>query len=147
MSLFSKSCSICSAPPDVLTAVNEALAKREKLRPLATRSGFSRAALSRHNRKCRGRRTIEAHREKLNTGDAFFTLWPGETLPANLPASVGWIARVQYQQTNVAECGNPRALPFDERTAGSFYDAAKAEDAERAQRELANAPETSPPTQ
>jgi hypothetical protein len=45
-------CSICAAPPEVVRAINAALSKKEKLRDLAARSGFSKSALVRHSNKC-----------------------------------------------------------------------------------------------
>ena len=50
-------CSICSSP--VVNDINDALAKSEPLRSIAKRSGFSRAGLSRHSRKCVGRLRVE----------------------------------------------------------------------------------------
>jgi hypothetical protein len=55
-------CSICSS--HVCAEINQALLKKEPLRELAKRSGFSRAALSRHGRNCIARDTIAFHRAK-----------------------------------------------------------------------------------
>jgi len=52
-------CSICASP--ILREVNDALAKGERLRELAARSGHSRASLSRHSRKCISRAGIAQH--------------------------------------------------------------------------------------
>lgn len=59
------SCSICSAAPEVLKAINESLAAHEKLRDLAARSKFSRSALSRHSRRCVRRAVIQEHASKI----------------------------------------------------------------------------------
>jgi len=57
-------CSICSAPPEVLAAVNEALRKREKFRDLAERTGFSRASLHRHSKRCVPRDTLAQYKAR-----------------------------------------------------------------------------------
>lgn len=73
-----KFCSICSAPDNVRTAINQALADREPLRSIAKRSAFSRAALSRHSRKCVSRETVKKHRDlALNQSTARLVIaWP-----------------------------------------------------------------------
>jgi hypothetical protein len=45
-------CSICSAPGDARAAVDGELEAKVPLREIAEKSGFSRASLSRHHRKC-----------------------------------------------------------------------------------------------
>src|SRR6266404_348542 len=72
-------CSICTSP--IRPELEAALDKREPLRSIAARSGYSRASLSRHNRRCRGRQAIAeykthgtydpfSHRIWLKWGDA-----------------------------------------------------------------------------
>jgi hypothetical protein len=56
-------CSICSAPREIRERVNDALAKKVKLRTLAAESGFSRAGLSRHNRKCLPKQQLKNFRD------------------------------------------------------------------------------------
>jgi hypothetical protein len=73
-------CSICSANPDVLAAVNQALQNKQKLDDLARESGFSRAALSRHSRKHMLRHALARNREirLLNMdGRRVVAQWPG----------------------------------------------------------------------
>jgi hypothetical protein len=75
-------CSICNS--GVVQEINAALAKREKLRPLAAKSGFSRAALSRHGRNCIQREAIAKHHSLLfnpNT-DRIIMAWPQPPDPA-----------------------------------------------------------------
>ena len=120
------SCSICSSPNDVAQAIDAALTKKEPLRLLAARSGFSRAALSRHSRRCRVRMTIENHR--LASGPAatpdtpvkFFTLWPNKAIPRGLPSDVP-VFRVEYDPPWIS---NPRNL-------AQVWAAALREDTER----------------
>jgi hypothetical protein len=87
-------CSICAAPANVRQAIDDSLDKGDKLRPLATRSGLSRATLSRHNRRCRVRTTLENYRHAsgpqatIDRPGKFFTLWPGEKIPDWLAADV-----------------------------------------------------------
>ena len=73
----SQTCSICSSP--VRAEIEAALDKKEPLRAISARSAFSRASLSRHNRKCRGRQIIAEHK-LLGQYDPYthrvFLLWP-----------------------------------------------------------------------
>jgi hypothetical protein len=77
-----QNCSICSsAPLAVLTALNDALTKRTKtLRVLAKESGYSRATLSRHSRKCIARSAVEENlRLRFDPRvDRLKVLWPGD---------------------------------------------------------------------
>jgi hypothetical protein len=57
-----RDCSICSAPVQVLNAVNDALAKHEKLRDIAARSGFSKSAIGRHKLKCCPREILTSYK-------------------------------------------------------------------------------------
>lgn len=74
-------CSICSSP--VCEQVNEALRKGETLRALASVSGFSRAALSRHNRKCLPKAALLDYRSRTKismTGRRTIVSWPSSAL-------------------------------------------------------------------
>ena len=79
-------CSICAS--QVTSEINAALARREKLRDFEKRSSFSRAALSRHPRKCLARTAIEEHaswntiRTDLASGKArLVPVYPGDAVP------------------------------------------------------------------
>ena len=51
---------MCSSP--VREQLERAIDAGQPLRQLAATSGYSRASLSRHNRRCRNRQAIETHR-------------------------------------------------------------------------------------
>jgi hypothetical protein len=72
-----QTCTICSSP--IVAQINAALDAGEKLRPLAEKSGFSKASLSRHNRRCRYKVAIAQHRAgQYNPRTDFVWLeWPG----------------------------------------------------------------------
>jgi hypothetical protein len=69
------SCTICSSPPDVRNAIDEALYKKEKLRDLEKRCAFSRATLSRHSRRCLPKNTLEAHRTRGRFNQYKHRIW------------------------------------------------------------------------
>ena len=73
-------CSICAAPPEVLKAVNEALGKKEKLRNVAKRSGFSKSTLGRHRLNCLPREIIASNRSKRfnSASGQVFVSWPDD---------------------------------------------------------------------
>lgn len=88
-------CSICSAPSVVQAAIDEALSKKENLRDLARRSGFSRAGLSRHNRKClRAAALADFARMRLNASGKIHVYFPPQAVPA--AAQNDWIVEVTY---------------------------------------------------
>jgi hypothetical protein len=77
------SCSICSASPKLVAAVNSSLDRKTPLRKLSLESGFSRASLSRHDRRCRVRETLQTHRQtKFNpvNGARVIVQWPAGQL-------------------------------------------------------------------
>lgn len=76
------SCSICAAPAEVLTAINYALARHEKLRDIEKRSGFSKSSLHRHSNKCIPRNAIVSYKTvKLNSvGRRYVVQWPDGSL-------------------------------------------------------------------
>ena len=79
---------MCSAPPDVLDAVNAAIRAKEKFRDLAARTAFSRASLHRHASKCISRDAVAAHKAgKFNpVSDLLWTQWPdGEITLQGVP--------------------------------------------------------------
>jgi hypothetical protein len=57
-------CSICAAPVEVIGAINDALRKKEKLRDIEARAGFSRSALSRHSRNCIPKLILAEHKAR-----------------------------------------------------------------------------------
>lgn len=61
-------CSICTAPPEVRALIDHELSKaigtRKPLRVLAALGGFSKSALSRHDRNCLSRARLEAFRDR-----------------------------------------------------------------------------------
>jgi len=59
-----KKCSVCSAPPEVLTTVEARLRDGTELRVIETESGFSRSALDRHRNKCMKRAALVANRDR-----------------------------------------------------------------------------------
>jgi hypothetical protein len=72
-------CSVCNSP--ILREINDALAKNEPLRSIAKRSGFSRAGLSRHARRCIGRQRVELHGSMLGdlaNGAKLVVVYPNE---------------------------------------------------------------------
>jgi hypothetical protein len=70
-------CSICSAPPDVLQAVNNALLAGESGRKIAARSAFSKSALYRHRDKCIARTTLAKHRQLVTSEPGrHIVVWP-----------------------------------------------------------------------
>jgi len=75
-------CSICNAPADVRTAIDEALLKKEKLRDLAARTAFSRASLSRHSIKHLQRNLLASHKWHSRYDPQRHRLWmvgPGDS--------------------------------------------------------------------
>ena len=74
----SQTCSICSAPAEVQSAVNMALRKRERLRDIQARAGFSRSALSRHSIKCLGKQILDEHKTAFfnHKTDSAWIEWP-----------------------------------------------------------------------
>jgi hypothetical protein len=134
-------CSVCSAPAEVFAAVNNALRKKEKLRDIEARAGFSRSALHRHSKNCLPKLILAEHkaltfnpkngREVVSWPNGTFTVHGKPIREENLlPDDL--LIRVTYESTPIGLLGNPRAVPFDDRTAESFFDATLAEDAERA---------------
>lgn len=90
-------CSVCSAPGNVLQAVNDALARKEKLRDLEKRSGFSRSALSRHGRRCIAVQTLTTYRDNKfhPETDRAIVRWPNQTIPALGPND--WLVAVSFE--------------------------------------------------
>jgi hypothetical protein len=68
-------CKTCTSP--ILREIDEALDKGEPLRDIATRSGISRAALSRHNRKCRARRRVQEYKNASSHQGRLFVRYEG----------------------------------------------------------------------
>jgi hypothetical protein len=68
-------CSICSAPPEIIELVNQAIRAHEKFRDLAARTAFSKAALHRHSQKCLPKITLADHAQKTNFAP-FSPVWP-----------------------------------------------------------------------
>lgn len=72
-----RNCSICSAPAAVRSAIDEAITAGEPLRAIEGRSAFSRAALSRHGRRCLPRDTVALHRNRGKLqARRIITSWP-----------------------------------------------------------------------
>ena len=106
-----RDCSICSAPVEVVRAINSALAKREKMRDIAARSGFSKSAIHRHSQRCVPREIISAHKSArfdARTGRVFVS-WPddpscpadtrGKLLPGHrIPGEHDVMLHVQYEK-------------------------------------------------
>jgi hypothetical protein len=104
-------CSICSAPINVLRAVNDALAKREKLRSIAARSGFSKSSIHRHSQRCVPRQVLASHQaSRFNSQlGRIFVQWPdhescppdlrAKLLPSHrLPGEHDILLRVEYEK-------------------------------------------------
>jgi hypothetical protein len=93
--LNNKSCSICSSL--VIQEINAALLRKERLRDLEKRSGFSRAALSRHSRNCIARDSIAEHKSKKAFNyrtQLIWTEWPDgslnvQAIPHDFQGTVG----------------------------------------------------------
>jgi hypothetical protein len=101
-----QTCTVCSSA--ILAEINAALDKRESLRALAARSGISRATLSRHNRRCRGRDAVADYKGKRGSpDDCLAVIWPGQPIPAD---SQHDLLVVEYVQTPVHQFQNPMAL-------------------------------------
>jgi hypothetical protein len=72
---MANTCAICSAPPKVLDAVNAGLEQKTPLRTLAAASGFSRAGISRHARKCVPKTVISTHRSSNYANARLLVRW------------------------------------------------------------------------
>jgi hypothetical protein len=75
-------CSICSAPVQVLKAINEGLAKRTKMRDLAKQSGFSKSAIGRHSKNCLARQILSSYQTtRFNPAlGRIFVRWPDDPI-------------------------------------------------------------------
>ncbi len=89
----SQFCGICESP--IRAEIETALDQKEPLRSIAARSGHSRASLSRHNRKCRGRQAIAEYKEgKFNPlTQSVWTEWPDghlarQSVPSNFQGTL-----------------------------------------------------------
>jgi hypothetical protein len=65
-------CSVCSAPAEVRLSVDDALQRKEKLRVIAKRCGFSKSALGRHKLHIRS----SSQRRMFAPGDRLFVHYP-----------------------------------------------------------------------
>ena len=98
-------CSVCESA--VRAEIDAALDKKEKLRTLAARSGISRATLSRHNRRCRGRDAVADYKSKRGNSDgALLVIWPGQPIPTD---SQHDLLIVSYIETPIDQFQNPMA--------------------------------------
>ena len=79
-----KHCSVCSSPASVRAAVDSALAKHEKLRDIAHKSGFSKSAVHRHSQKCVARNVLSSHKAHFARGGKFFAWFPNQPFPTGL---------------------------------------------------------------
>jgi hypothetical protein len=135
-------CSICASP--VLREVNEALAKGERLRDLAARSGHSRASLSRHSRKCISRNKLAQHSTVLSdylSGRAnLVVLYPGDDQSAVREQDI--IVQIEYEKAlDPSNAPNPYPLlTKEERAAYDEQQAAARLGADK----VADIPKTSP---
>jgi hypothetical protein len=76
-------CTICAAPPVVKTAVNAAPSKKEKMRDIAARGGFSKSAVHRHSQRyvwrdvlaaCKTSTRFDPHNQRI------FVQWPDDPI-------------------------------------------------------------------
>lgn len=128
-------CSICNAPPEVFAAVNAALRKKEKLRDIEARAGFSRSALSRHGRNClprfvlatrkaRAELNLKHCREVVSWPNGTFTL-DGEPIPEQQVRPDDTLFVVTYQKTPLDKFKNPSALVSEAVSKAAAEDAAR----------------------
>jgi hypothetical protein len=54
-----KQCSICSGPPEILSAVNSMLKQKLSMKKIAAASGISKASIGRHSLKCCNRKIVD----------------------------------------------------------------------------------------
>ncbi len=77
-------CSICGAGEAAKKAAEEAIGKKEPYRDIEKRSGFSRAALSRHKRKCMPRAVLAETKFWRRSGqpaaNRVIVFWPDHRL-------------------------------------------------------------------
>jgi hypothetical protein len=72
-----------------LRAINSALAKRDKLRDIASRSGFSKSAIGRHSQKCMPQKILNDYRDAQTTNGRSVVCWPDvECAPPALRAKL-----------------------------------------------------------
>jgi hypothetical protein len=127
-------CSICDST-EAASIINDLLEKKTALDVIAQQTGFHRSSVHRHSKRCFP--LWKAARLKAKRGkndDSFgriFVQWPGESVPSEIRPNDTLLV-VTYESIAISLMGNPRAVPFDESTADSFFDAALVEDAERA---------------
>jgi hypothetical protein len=142
-------CSICERP-EAASIINEMLETRNALDVIAQQTGFHRSSIHRHSKRCfplwKAAR-VKARRGKNDGAPGrIIVQWPDRAALTYCSRPIALselrendvLLRVEFEETPIARLGNPRAAPFDDRTAESFFDAARAEDAERAKIKIDN---------
>jgi hypothetical protein len=97
-------CSICSAPPEVLQAVNAALRAGESGRKMAARNGFSKSAIYGHREKCLDRTVLRRHQQtkRFTSKTVVSVQWPGDDVPKR-----DVVISVSYDAVDPADFKNP----------------------------------------
>jgi hypothetical protein len=65
--IFTKVCSICSAPPEIRADIDAALEKGEGFKQLASRCAFSKSSLHRHSQNCLSKARLASHKAALES--------------------------------------------------------------------------------